>query len=249
MGTKARGKHTSPHQKTPTFLLELPLVVEAGQPSRRCGSAMASLNMLFTSWRENCVSVGQARRVRFKSRGRGLSSIENKRTDTGLRFVLQTPEEGQSGSLIWHNDHLPALIEWDDPVVAHGLAHPVKYARLVRRPASSLRAQGADREGDRYVVQLVLAGTPYHKPSTWRARTPSAWIWVRPASPSCRSKPRPGSNRCARNCVPMREPSAGYSGAWSGSGAPPIPSTTTSGVGPESAAQVPKAGSRAGATR
>src|SRR5205823_1266794 len=34
------------------------------------------------------VCVGKAKRVRFKSRGRGLSSIENKRNDTGLRFVL-----------------------------------------------------------------------------------------------------------------------------------------------------------------
>ncbi|HEX4208130.1 MAG TPA: hypothetical protein VHZ51_28790, partial [Ktedonobacteraceae bacterium] len=36
----------------------------------------------------NRVCLGQAKRVRFKSRGRGLSSIENKRNDTGLRFVL-----------------------------------------------------------------------------------------------------------------------------------------------------------------
>jgi hypothetical protein len=112
----------------------------------------------------NRVCVGQARRVRDTRRGRGLSSIENKRNDTGLRFVLETPEAGHSGYLIWHDDHLPALIEWEDPVVSHGLAHPVKYARLVRRCASSPRAQGADREGERYFVQLVLAGTPYHKP-------------------------------------------------------------------------------------
>ena len=112
----------------------------------------------------NRVCVGKARRVRFKSRGRGLGSIENKRNDTGLRFVLETPEEGHRGYLIWHEDRLPALIEWDDPVVAHGLAHQIKYARLVRRSACSPRAQGADREGDRYFVQLVLKGTPYHKP-------------------------------------------------------------------------------------
>ena len=35
MGTKARGKQKSPHKKTPTFLLELPLVVEAGQAARQ----------------------------------------------------------------------------------------------------------------------------------------------------------------------------------------------------------------------
>src|SRR5713226_6179726 len=36
----------------------------------------------------NRVCLGKAKRVRFKSRGRGLDSIENKRNDTGLRFVL-----------------------------------------------------------------------------------------------------------------------------------------------------------------
>jgi hypothetical protein len=242
MGTKAPGERTPPKRKTPSFLLELPLAVEAGQAARlrahleagrQFSNAVLSAGQrrlrqmradpdwqvaraiprthtqerraAFSALRErygfseyafhelakelrvswlaehldavlaqtlatrayralNRVCVGKARRVRFKSRGRGLSSIENKRNDTGLRFVLQTPEEGHRGSLIWHDDQLPALIEWDDPVVAYGLAHRVKYARLVRRCASSPRAQGADREGDRYFVQLVLAGTPYHKP-------------------------------------------------------------------------------------
>src|SRR5712692_11846117 len=45
----------------------------------------------------NRVCLGEARRVRFKSRGRGLSSIENKRNDTGLRFVLHKPAEGNQG--------------------------------------------------------------------------------------------------------------------------------------------------------
>src|SRR6266446_10171896 len=112
----------------------------------------------------NRVCVGEARRVCFKSRGRGLSSIENKRNDTGLRFVLQKPEEGNQGYLIWKNDQLPALIDWDDPVVKHGLASRIKYARLVQRKASSPKAQGADAEGFRYVVQLALEGVPHHKP-------------------------------------------------------------------------------------
>ena len=242
MGTKPHGERTLPKKKTPTFLLELPLVVEAGQAARQRAhleagrqfyNAMLSAGQrrlhhmradpawqaaraiprthtqerraAFSALRErygfseyafhelakglrvswlaehleavlaqtlatrayralNRVCVGKARRVRFKSRGRGLGSIENKRHDTGLRFVLETPEKGHRGYLIWHDDRLPALIEWDDPVVSHGLAHPVKYARLVRRAASSRRAQGADREGERYGVQLVLTGTPYHKP-------------------------------------------------------------------------------------
>ena len=112
----------------------------------------------------NRVCLGQARRVRFKSRGRALSSVENKRPNTGLRFVLQPLEEGNAGYLLWQDDRLPALIDWEDPVVTYGLAHRIKYARLIQRSASSARAQGADKVGQRYFVQLALEGVPYHKP-------------------------------------------------------------------------------------
>jgi hypothetical protein len=112
----------------------------------------------------NRVCVGKAHRVRFKSKGRGLSSIENKRNDTGLRFVLELRAEGRpQGYLLWHDDRLAALIDWDDPVVAYGLAHEIKYARLVQRKASSARAQGANAQGFRYFVQLALSGLPHHK--------------------------------------------------------------------------------------
>ena len=111
----------------------------------------------------NRVCVGDARRVRFKSRGRGLSSLENKRNDTGLRFVLQKPEEGNRGFLIWQDDQVEAVIDWEDEVVAHGLRQRIKYARLVQRCASSERAAGADARGFRYVVQLVLQGVPHRK--------------------------------------------------------------------------------------
>jgi hypothetical protein len=90
--------------------------------------------------------------------------VENKRNDTGLRFVLQPPEEGNAGYLLWQDDQLPALIDWEDPVVTYGLAHRIKYARLIERQASSPRAQGADRAGQRSFVQLALSGIPYHKP-------------------------------------------------------------------------------------
>jgi hypothetical protein len=112
----------------------------------------------------NRVCVGEARRVRFKSRGRGLSSIENKRNDTGLRFVLQKPEEGNQGALIWKDDQLAASIDWNDPVVTYGLAHRIKYVRLVQRRASSPQAHGADPEGFGYFAQLALQGVPYRKP-------------------------------------------------------------------------------------
>jgi hypothetical protein len=112
----------------------------------------------------NRVCVGVARRVRFKSRGRGLSSIENKRNDTGLRFVLEPPEEGNQGYLLWKDDQLLAVIDRKDPVVKYGLDHRVKYARLVQRRASSPKAAGTDAQGFRYVVQLALEGMPYQKP-------------------------------------------------------------------------------------
>jgi Putative transposase DNA-binding domain len=111
----------------------------------------------------NRVCVGEARRVRFKSRGRGLGSLENKRNDTGLRFVLQKPEEGNRGFLIWKDDQLEAVIDWEDEVVAHGLRQRIKYARLVQRRASSECAAGADARGFRYVVQLALEGVPHRK--------------------------------------------------------------------------------------
>jgi putative transposase len=52
----------------------------------------------------NRVCLGKARSVRFRSRGRGLDSVEGKRSDTGLRFVLQRPREGNQGHLLWGKD-------------------------------------------------------------------------------------------------------------------------------------------------
>ena len=280
MGTKPRGERTPPKTKTPTFLLELPLAVNAGQAARQrahleagrqfynavLSAGQSRLRRMrsdpawqvaraihrthtqerkaaFSALRErygfseyafhelakelrvwwlaehldavlaqtlatrayralNRVCVGKARRVRFKSRGRGLSSIENKRNDTGLRFVLETAEDGRKlGYLLWHDDRLPALIDLDDPVVAHALAHPIKYARLVRRPASSPRAQGADRQGERYFVQLVLAGVPYHKPKH-RAGTDTVGLDLGPASIAV--VPREAEARLEPLCAELR---------------------------------------------
>jgi hypothetical protein len=226
--------------KTPTFLLELPLVVDAGQAKRlrahfeaaRCllnallGEAMKRLRAMRVdpAWQEaraipqtrkqerkeaftrlrhaygfseyalhefaktaNCawiadhidsmmaqtlatrayqaangVCLGKAKNVRFRSKGRGLDSVENKRNDAGMRFVLD-PNAGDGGFLLWNAEVLPARIEWRDAVVRHGLRHPIKYARLLRRKASSPHAQGADSEGYRYYVQLALQGIPHRK--------------------------------------------------------------------------------------
>ncbi len=111
----------------------------------------------------NSVYLGKAKKVRFKSKGRGLDSVENKRNISGLRFVLHRPEEGNGGVLIWGKDRIAALIDWNDPVVKHGLDQRIKYVRLLRRKASSSKAKGADSQGYRYYAQLLLEGKPYQK--------------------------------------------------------------------------------------
>ena len=108
----------------------------------------------------NRVCFGQARSVRFKSKGRGLSSVEGKNNTQGLRFVLQSPEEGNAGWLVWGKDRLPALIDWHDPVVTHGLSHRIKYVRLVRRRTSSPQAQGADCTGIGTTLSLSWRAFP-----------------------------------------------------------------------------------------
>src|SRR5215831_12174539 len=76
----------------------------------------------------NRVCVGKAKRVRFRSKGRGIDSVEGKRNDVGMRFVLD-PNAGDGGFLIWNTEVIPAIINWQDPVVQHGMRHKIKYVR------------------------------------------------------------------------------------------------------------------------
>jgi len=111
----------------------------------------------------NRVCVGKAKQVRFRSSGRGIDSVEGKRNDVGMRFVLD-PTAGDGGFLIWNEEVIPAIVDWLDPVVQHGMLHNIKYVRLLRRKAPSAQAQGADTDGNRYYVQLVLEGHAFVKP-------------------------------------------------------------------------------------
>src|SRR5258708_5062083 len=61
----------------------------------------------------NRVCLGKAKKVRFKSKGRGLDSVENKWEKSGLRFLLQPPEQGNRAWLVWNKDRLPAIIDWE----------------------------------------------------------------------------------------------------------------------------------------
>src|SRR5260370_26129170 len=112
----------------------------------------------------NRVCVGEARRVRFRSQGRGLDSVEGKTNTSGLRFHLQAGAEGTQGWLSWNGEQIPALIDWQDEVIHHALSQRVKYVRLLRQRASSPQAQGADCRGLVYAVQLILEGHPLQKP-------------------------------------------------------------------------------------
>jgi Helix-turn-helix domain len=59
----------------------------------------------------NRVCVGEARRVRFRSQGRGLDSVEGKTNTSGLRFHLQAGAEGNQGWLSWNGEQLVVLID------------------------------------------------------------------------------------------------------------------------------------------
>jgi hypothetical protein len=163
--------------------------------------------------------------------------VENKRNNTGLRFVLQPPEEGNHGYLLWQGDQLEARIDWDDPVVTYGLAHRVKYARLIVRQASSSRAEGADVQGQRSCVHLALSGVPYQKPKHPAGHDtvgldlgPSTLAIVpREGTPRARGVLRATGPRC-----PVHPPC--FCARWTQHAAPTTPTTTTKKVASRHAA-------------
>jgi len=97
--------------------------------------------------------LGVRGRPRFKGKGQ-FDSVEGKTNKQGIRW--------RDGHVRWGDDRhqaalvLQADIPADDPVVAHALACPVKFVRIVRRTLNGR---------DRFFVQLVCAGTPYRKPA------------------------------------------------------------------------------------
>jgi hypothetical protein len=110
----------------------------------------------------NRVCVGEARRVRFRSKGRGLDSVEGKTNTSGLRFHLQAGAEVNQGWLSWNGKQIPALIDWQDEVVHHALLQRVKYVRLLRQRASSPQAQGADCRG--FLLRFGIPGVGACRP-------------------------------------------------------------------------------------
>jgi putative transposase len=93
----------------------------------------------------NEYAVSKRGRPRFKGKNQ-LDSVESKSNKSGIRW--------RGGCVEWGKLTLPALINSNDPVIEHGLSHPVKYVRLVRRKI---------RNKNRFYVQLVCEGIPYQK--------------------------------------------------------------------------------------
>jgi putative transposase len=102
----------------------------------------------------NRILVGHARSARFKGRGQ-FHSLEGKSNAAGIRW--------RGDHVEWHGLVLPALLDPEDPVLAHALTHPVKYVRIVRR-----RVRGIPR----LYAQLVCRGRPHRKPTHRLGRGP-----------------------------------------------------------------------------
>jgi putative transposase len=90
-------------------------------------------------------AFGRHGRPRFKGRLQ-LDSLEGKSNQAGIRWRADHVE--------WSGLNLPALIDPQDKVIAHGLKSRVKYVRLVRRKLNGR---------PRYFAQLICEGLPYRK--------------------------------------------------------------------------------------
>lgn len=94
-------------------------------------------------------AFGKRGRPRFKGRNQ-MDSVEGKSNASGIRWREPFVE--------WLGLRLKTIVDWNDPVIAHGLAARVKYARIVRR-----KIKGRNR----FYVQLVCEGKPFQKPKNY----------------------------------------------------------------------------------
>src|SRR6266496_3556757 len=83
---------------------------------------------------------GARGRPRFKGKGQ-FHSVEGKSNKQGIRW--------RDGAVVWGKLRLQARVVAGDSVVAHALACPIKYIRIVRRTLNG---------HVRFFVQLVCAG-------------------------------------------------------------------------------------------
>ena len=91
------------------------------------------------------VLFGCAKKVRYKVPNR-FKSVEGKTNKQGIRW--------KNNQFVWGKLELTPIIDWDNPVILHGLTAPIKYVRLLWRELNGKR---------RWYVQLVNSGVPYQK--------------------------------------------------------------------------------------
>ena len=97
------------------------------------------------------VLFGQAKNIRFKVPSR-FRSVEGKSNKSGIRWVKD--------KVVWCGLTIDPIIDWNNPVMVHGLNSPVKYCRLLWRNLNGKK---------RWYVQLINKGTPYQKSQNYVA--------------------------------------------------------------------------------
>jgi ribosomal protein L32E len=97
------------------------------------------------------VMFGRAKNIRYKVPSR-FRSVEGKTNKQGIRW--------KDNKLVWGKLTLTPEIDYQNPVIQHGLNHPVKYVRLLWRELNGKQ---------RWYVQLINEGLPYQKQKNYVA--------------------------------------------------------------------------------
>ncbi|AFY57357.1 hypothetical protein Riv7116_4949 [Rivularia sp. PCC 7116] len=95
------------------------------------------------------ILFGQAKKVRFKVTTR-FKSVEGQSNATGIRFI--------NNQVLWKKLILNPIIDWNNPVIVHGLNSPIKYCRILWRNLNGKK---------RWFIQLINEGLPYQKPQNY----------------------------------------------------------------------------------
>ncbi|MGB6299396.1 MAG: transposase [Rivularia sp. (in: cyanobacteria)] len=95
------------------------------------------------------VLCGVAKQVRFKVSSR-FRSVENKTNKFGLRWL--------KSQVVWCGLKIEPIVDWNNPVIVHGIKSPVKYCRILWRNLNGKK---------RWFVQLINEGLPYQKPQNY----------------------------------------------------------------------------------
>jgi putative transposase len=91
------------------------------------------------------VIFGRAKKVRYRVPNR-FNSMEGKSNKQGIRWV--------ENQFVWGKLRLNPILDFDNPVMVHGLNSKVKYVRIIKKEIRGTR---------RWYAQLICEGVPYKK--------------------------------------------------------------------------------------